>query len=184
MVLLDIKIKEVKNRYIKEVNKLYVSAFPKEERRPIKWLIDKRKKNIDFFVIADKKSGDFIGFSAMLTVENKTHILYFAIKENLRLKGFGSDSLKLIHDKHKGNIYLADIESVAVKCDNLEERKFRYNFYLKNGYIASGVCYQWQKVDYEIMAYNGTITESEYDAFWDKATIMINEYTENGKQSR
>ena len=41
----------------------------------------------------------------------------------------------------------------------------------KNGYAESGIEYRWRGVPYEILIKNGTITENEFDAFWDKRNL-------------
>lgn len=73
---------------------LYVRAFPANERTPICGLM--RHDGHDFVGFYDKDE-NFCGFASLLTYGGITHILYFAIDEQYREHGYGSEALKLMH---------------------------------------------------------------------------------------
>ena len=59
------------------------------------------------------------------------------------------------------------MEAENPSAPNNEQRLRRKAFYEKNGYTESGIEYVWRKVPYKILIKNGSITEDEFDAFWD-----------------
>ena len=60
-------------------------------------------------------------------------------------------------------------------CDNREQRRRRYHFYLRNGFRDTGVGRSFDGIDYTIMMMgDGTFTMQDYDniiaelrSFWD-----------------
>ena len=86
---------------------LYVRAFPANERTPICGLM--RHDGHDFVGFYDKDE-NFCGFASLLTYGGITHILYFAIDEQYREHGYGSEALKLMHTLYPKNRFIADLE--------------------------------------------------------------------------
>lgn len=143
---------------------LYHSAFPKEERLPIDALIGDYQENS---LIACYNENEFCGFYSTLTLGDITHILYLAISENQRGHGLGSAVLNLVSKHFSNNRIILDIEAEDKDAPNNDQRVRRKNFYSKNGYSESGIEYIWHGVPYKIMIKNGTITEQEFDDFWE-----------------
>ncbi len=158
--------KEISNHF-EDYNKfrhLYLAAFPRSERVPLKYLM-KHDTGCDLIACYDGET--FCGFYSTLTFGNITHILFLAIVEELRNHGYGSALLGLIAERYKGNRIILDMESDVPDAPNYEQRIRRKSFYEKNGYIESGIEYNWRGVPYKILIKNGSITEAEFDAFWD-----------------
>ena len=97
--------------YNKKVEKLYNSAFPKEERIPI-WLLKllARKNKAKFYGINDDKK--FIGLVYNVCYKDIILIYYFAIDEELRGQGYGSRVLEYIKQKYNKNRIVLSIEQV------------------------------------------------------------------------
>ena len=117
-------------KYIKE---LYHTAFPKYEQSPIsllnKWA---KKDNMNFTAYYDNEL--FCGITFTIELNNNIYILYIAVTENLRSKGYGTKILNYIKNYYNNNtIYLA-IEPLDKNADNYEQRLKRYAFYEKNGF--------------------------------------------------
>ena len=143
---------------------LYRKAFPRAERVPVKFLMN---KDIDATLIACYDGEIFCGFYSTLTFGDITHILFLAVDDTLRGHGYGSALLKLISSHYPQNRIILDIEAEDSAAPNNEQRIRRKAFYEKNGYGESGIEYRWRDVPYKILVKNGTITEREFDAFWD-----------------
>ena len=143
---------------------LYVRAFPANERTPICGLM--RHDGHDFVGFYDKDK-NFCGFASLLTYGDITHILYFAIDEKYREHGYGSEALKLMHTLYPKNRFIADLELDIPTAENEPQRHLRRAFYLRNGYTPSEVRYDWQGEQYEILVSSGTITNTEFENFWD-----------------
>ena len=146
-----------------KVKNLYRTAFPKEERVPIKNLLDTTQSEL--LAYYDRQT--FCGFCSLLSLGDITHILFFAISKSLRGKGYGSAILNQISKTHADQRIILDIEAVDPKAPNYAQRVRRKAFYLKNGYREADIRYRWHNVSYEILVKNGTICRREWAAFWD-----------------
>ena len=158
--------KEITNHFedYKKFKHLYLAAFPRSERVPLKYLM---KQDTGWDLIACYDGETFCGFYSTLTFGNITHILFLAIVEELRNHGYGSALLGLIAERYKGNRIILDMESDVPDAPNYEQRVRRKAFYEKNGYVESGIEYDWRGVSYKILIKNGDISEEEFDTFWD-----------------
>lgn len=143
---------------------LYRKAFPRKERVPIRFLMN---KDMDGTLNACYDAEIFCGFYSTLTFGNITHILFLAVDDTHRRCGYGSAILKLISHRYAQNRIILDIEAEDPTASNNEQRIRRKAFYEKNGYTESGIEYRWRGVPYKILIKNGTITEREFDDFWD-----------------
>ena len=111
---------------------LYMSAFPKEERLPW-WILrlNACRKGIDLTAFMD---GDvFCGFTASVTVEDLHFLLFFAIDEEKRGKGYGSAILQLLQKQYK--TVVLNVELLDPAAENYTQRKRRFAFYQKNGLV-------------------------------------------------
>ena len=110
---------------------LYFSAFPKEERIP--WLIlwqNTRRKDVAFTAYLDGQL--FCGFTIAVRLEDLYYVLYFAVDEALRGKGYGSQILGQLQAEY-GTLGL-NIEPLDPTAENYAQRQKRFAFYQKNGF--------------------------------------------------
>ena len=148
-----------------QVKALYESAFPANERIPIKHLLDNKIKR-EFWAFFD---GDlFCGFSNSITHRSITNIVYFAVVPELRSRGYGSKILQAIRKQHPDTRIVVDIEveEDSKNAEELERRNRRREFYTRNGFDASPVDYVWQGEHYRLLTAGGTVTEKEFRDFW------------------
>lgn len=161
-----------------QVKALYESAFPANERIPIKHLLDDKIKR-EFWAFFDKEDGasgsvedaatpTFCGFSNSITHGNITNIVYFAVEPKLRCHGYGSQILQAIREKHPDTRIVVDIEveENSKDAEELERRNRRREFYTRNGFDASPVDYVWQGEHYRLLSAGGPVTEKEFRDFW------------------
>jgi GNAT superfamily N-acetyltransferase len=159
-----------------QIESLYERAFPENERRPLAPLLQDTAGNGE--VIAFYDDTLFCGFACLLTYRDITHIIYFAIDDALRGKGYGSAALTAMRERKAGNRIIVDIEVEQMNASNNVQRKKRKDFYLRNGYVESGVKYNWRHEYYEILVCGGMLTKKDFHSFWK------NIYFKNGKLSR
>ena len=148
-----------------QVKALYESAFPANERIPIKHLLDDKIKR-EFWAFFD---GDlFCGFSNSITHGSITNIVYFAVVPELRSRGYGSKILQVIREQHPDTRIVVDIEveEDSKDAEELERRNRRRDFYLRNGFGSSPVDYVWQGEHYRLLTAGGIVTEKEFRNFW------------------
>ena len=148
-----------------QVKALYESAFPANERIPIKHLLDNKIKR-EFWAFFD---GDlFCGFSNSITHGSITNIVYFAVVPELRSRGYGSQILQAIRKQHPDTRIIVDIEveEDSKDAEELERRNRRREFYTRNGFDSSPVDYVWQGEHYRLLSAGGIVTEKEFRNFW------------------
>ena len=151
--------------HLPQVQALYESAFPANERIPMKQLLDDKIKR-EFWAFFDKDS--FCGFSNSISHGDITNIVYFAVEPELRCRGYGSQILQAIREKHPNSRIVVDIEveEDSKDAEELERRNRRREFYQRNGFDASPVDYVWQGEHYRLLSAGGPVTEKEFRDFW------------------
>ena len=162
-----------KSPWLPQVKALYESAFPANERIPIKHLLDDKIKR-EFWAFFNKDNGEnaaapkFCGFSNSITHGSITNIVYFAVIPELRSRGYGSQILQVIREQHPDTRIVVDIEveEDSKDAEELERRNRRRDFYLRNGFDSSPVDYVWQGEHYRLLTAGGTVTEKEFRDFW------------------
>ena len=119
----------------RRARELYLRAFPREERLP--WpimLLNARRSGIDLTAFLEGE--EFCGFTSAVTAGGLHFLLFFAVEEELRGKGYGSAILSTIKQAHH-NVVL-NVEPLVEDAPNPEERKKRFAFYGKNGFFDTG----------------------------------------------
>lgn len=133
---MNLEVKKVKlsNR---DVKKIYVDSFPKEERMSFTMMVFLTKiTHTDFMAFYDKDI--LCGFIYSATIKNMTFIMFFAVDKSIRSKGYGSKILEEMQRLYPNNKIVISIERCDVEAKNINDRIRRKNFYLKNGYIDTG----------------------------------------------
>ncbi len=147
------------------VNALYEQAFPANERIPLKYLLDTAHCR-EFLAFFDRDL--FVGFLNALTDSRLTNILYLAVPDELRGQGYGSQILKQMLERHPKQKIIVDVEIVSPQKPNFAERLRRKRFYMQNGFTETSVRYAWRGEDYELLVSNGTVSQKEFSAFWER----------------
>ena len=128
-----------------EIKRIYIESFPKSERFPF-WMLKNcaKEENVVFDVILDNDK--VIGMEYLINYDNITYLMYFAIDEKQRNKGYGSKVLKDLIEKYKTIIL-----SIERPRKNLENSKNRKIFYLRNGFNETNKFILDSRVEYEIL---------------------------------
>lgn len=168
-----------KSPWLPQVKALYESAFPANERIPIKHLLDDKIKREFWAFFDDDFRGNlsatktaatptFCGFSNSISHGDITNIVYFAVVPELRSRGYGSKILQAIRRQHPNTRIVVDIEveEDSKDAEELERRNRRREFYLRNGFGSSPVDYVWQGEHYRLLTAGGNVTEKEFRDFW------------------
>ena len=147
-----------------QIKKLYQTAFPENEQIPwhdLMRLID--QMHLDF--TAYYEGDELIGFTIVYPRPSFNWYWYFAVREELRGRGFGRQILSLLIEKYKGQFCVLDMESpYQDPCPNLEQRKRRHNFYLRNGFRDTNVYRSYSDITMTVMMMGpGTFTLQDWD---------------------
>ena len=115
----------------------------------------------------------FAGMTFLLTFEDITHILYLAVPQDLRDKGYGSAILQKIRELYQGQRIIADLELPEANIPNETQREKRVSFYEKNGYVFTDIVYRWENEEYRIMSSGGDVTFDEFRRFWQYFLVRL-----------
>ena len=144
-----------------EIRTLYESAFPECEKKPF-WLIRVKNKQGKADMWYLKEDGVFVGLAITMNHKNLVLLDYFAIDEKRRGNGIGSKALKALQTYYSGRQFFLEIESVYEESDNLEERKRRKEFYLKNDMTPMQIMVHLFGTNMEVLGYGCKINFEEY----------------------
>lgn len=136
-------------KYKDKIKKLYLSAFPNEERFPF-WIIEECSKEdkSDLYAVLDNNK--FIGMFYVVNCDNIYYLMYLAVEANLRNQNYGSKILIALKEKYK-NLFL----SIAIPIDEMTIK--RKNFYLRNGFYDTNQYYEDTGVWYEVLCTNNKL---------------------------
>lgn len=162
-----------KNADNKDLRNLYETAFPVEEQIPyddLRQLLSVMP--LDFKAYYDGET--FVGLTIVLKRDDYDWFWYFAVSADLRGKGYGQQILSALKSHYTDHSLIIDIESPEQICDNIEQRRRRYGFYLRNGFRDTHTAKSFEGIDYTILiSGDGVFSQTDYDnligelrAFW------------------
>lgn len=150
-----------------KIYRLYMSAFPKCERKPFSMILSMQKKGkTDLWYVVS--GGRFVGMGATINSNNLILLDYFAISKKCRGKGYGSKILKKLRDLYPGKGFFLEIEKVYENAENYRERHRRKQFYLNAGMKELGTDVKLFGVDMELLGYDCSLNFDEYREFYRK----------------
>ena len=147
-----------------KIKQLYETAFPEDEQIPWNDLMRLvGEMPLDFTAYYDGE--EFIGFTIVYPRKSFNWYWYFAVREELRGKGYGQQILTQLIEKYKGQTCVLDMESTTQICDNLEQRRKRQAFYIRNGFRDTNVYRTYNDITMTIMMRGeGTLASPSSDA--------------------
>ena len=117
----------------KDVSKIFLEAFPEDERPPLAiFLRSLKKKEITLLAFYDGES--FIGFAYLTIYQDICCLYFFAVSASYRHQGYGGQILEIIKQDYKNYVIMLCYEEVDSKYKNYEERVSRKAFYLSHGF--------------------------------------------------
>jgi GNAT superfamily N-acetyltransferase len=134
-----------------QAKKLLKTAFPKKEQTPVfLLLIGTLKKTIHFVAFYDNEN--FAGL--LYTIENDEYyfILYLAVNQEMRSKGYGGEILNYAYAQAGKRNIILNVERLDAAADNYEQRLKRVSFYEKNGICRTGYGFSSGGVEYSVLA--------------------------------
>ena len=120
-----------------DVKRIYFESFPKSERMPFPLMVAMSKLwNTDFLGFYEEDT--LCGFIYLAHNRKIVFVMFFAVDAALRSKGFGSAILQEIQKKYPTKKIIISIEPCDETAPDIEIRKKRTVFYLRNGYKETG----------------------------------------------
>lgn len=152
---------------LKNIESLYLSAFPKIERKPFDLILEKCNNRAMQIITIESDNRDFLGFVIMILHDDMVLIDYFAISPDSRGQNLGSTALKLLFERYKNKRFILEIENTEIECDNSEERRRRKAFYIKNGMTVMPFKVNLLGVEMEVLTHNCNVTFEEYFSIYE-----------------
>ena len=146
-------------RQMKMIKPLYLSAFPRNERKPF-WLIKKKVSEGKMKIMAIEEEG-FAGLAILMLYKDIVLLDYFAISPSRRDEGLGSEALKILRDMFSERRLFLEIELPdGGENDYIKER--RKAFYLRNGLVETGFKASVFGVPMEMLTFGSIISMDDY----------------------
>lgn len=153
------KIIKFKSKYYKQVNNIYKSSFPIEERYiSLNKMI--RNKETVLYCLIEKEM--VLGIIYLIFYKDMIFILYLAVSNEIRSKGYGSYLLEWCVTKYKDRKIYLNIEEVNENEDNYIIRKRRLDFYIKNNFFITNYISKEDKENFNILSNCEEINIDEY----------------------
>ena len=166
---MDLRVEHVtrKSKEKQKIKEIYTSSFLKKDRMPF-WLmlIMAKMRNTEFIAFHDKYT--LCGFVYMTTIENLTFVMFLAVDENIRSKGYGSRILDKIQSMHTDNKIIISIERCDEDAKDISQRIRRKKYYVNNGYVETGYLVELENKKQELLIKNGEFDEDEFCLFFKK----------------
>ena len=148
-----------------DVKRIYFESFPKSERMPFPLMVAMSKLwNTDFLGFYEEDT--LCGFIYLAHNRKIVFVMFFAVDAALRSKGFGSAILQEIQKKYPTKKIIISIEPCDETAPDIEIRKKRKVFYLRNGYKETGYMIKLAGVVQEIIIANGEFNKSQFKRFF------------------
>ena len=151
--------------FSRNVRQMYLRAFPSEERMPFPAMVAMSKLwHTDFLEFYD---GDTLcGFVYLAHNRKLVFIMFLAVDEVLRSKGYGSAILHEIQNRYPDKKIIVSIEPCDAAASDLALRARRKAFYSRNGYRETGYRMRLSGVEQEILICNGEFNKKEFRLFF------------------
>lgn len=162
---MNLTVEPVKGKNRRKVKEIYTASFLKEDRMPF-WLMRAlaKTKNTDFLTFYD---GDILcGFVYMAAVKDLVFIMFFAVDETHRSKGYGGKILEKVQSIYPDRKLIISIERCDEPAENMEQRLRRKRFYLRNGYVETKYLLEMGHEAQEILIKNGTFQAEDFFSFF------------------
>ncbi|PWL40968.1 MAG: hypothetical protein DBY45_10815 [Clostridiales bacterium] len=164
--MMDLRAKKAAKRENKQkIKAIYHASFSREDRMPF-WMMMAMSHlwNTEFLAFYD---GDTLcGFVYLATVRKLSFIMFLAVEETLRSKGYGGAILQKVQAMHPDSKVIVSIEPCGEIAKDLAQRIRRKNFYLRNGYAETGYYIKLGGKTQELLVRNGTFSKREFSLFF------------------
>lgn len=164
------KLVKTKNpKHLLNIYRLYLKAFPKNERKPFLFILLKQWRGTTEVLSIKNNKGEFLGLAITALHNDLVLIAYFAVSYTQRGGGIGSKALQLLKERYSNKKIFLEIENTEISnVPNLEERIKRKNFYLKNDMKEMPFIVSFFGTEMEVLTYNFPITFEEYHSVYKK----------------
>lgn len=187
-------VKLNKEQVIEVYQKHMLHDFPSSELKPLKLILRGMDKG-NYECLGLMQTDTLLGYAVFVRLHNDYLFDYLAIVEEYRNQKYGSAFLKAIAEYYaEADSVIGEVEDPeCAKNDNLrmlQER--RYQFYLRNGYVDTGVRVKLfgvdfcviklaksncdNKVDFQVMSNDGGKSNQQENHIQDIEKLYLSHY--------
>lgn len=158
-------ISEGEKKWRQEIQALYLRAFPACERKDFGELEQKAAvRQVD--IIAFERDGCFCGLAISVRYKDIVLLDYFAMSEECRGQGCGSQALALLCQHYQDRRFILEVESTRQRASNALQRKKRKTFYRRNGWSELGMLVFIFETEMEVLGYQCRLSFTEYQELY------------------
>lgn len=155
-----------------QLYRLYMTAFPASERKPVFMILRMYKKGTtDIWCL--EKEGKFVGLGITINGPDLILLDYFAISAANRSHGIGSAALPVLMEHYRDKGFFLEIESTMEEAPNRQQRLRRKAFYLSCGLRELGAKACLFGVNMELL---GVRCRLDYDGYKDFYRTNYNQW--------
>lgn len=155
-----------------KIKKMMKKLFPEHERMNIGELIlGSLTSMVDYFGYYDEEN-ELCGFSYVIFTDQMAFILFLAVDDSVQSKGYGSEILNTILQKHDGKTVVLHCEPEDPGAENAQQRSRRINWYKKFGFTVTE--YEYEELEgykYAVMSRPASFSEDEYFKLFKKSSF-------------
>ncbi len=148
-----------------QIQKIYQYSFPKVERKPFEMILQKHEEGMAD-ILGLKDGAVLCGMAATMRFEDKVLLDYLAVDRDMRGRGYGTIALKRLQEMFRDKQIILEIETVKEETPQIEMRRARKHFYLKNGLKEAGIYADVYSAKYEILSFSGEVDYEAYSAIY------------------
>ena len=161
---MELTVKKVKLNS-RDIRKIYCDAFPKKDRMAFPLMIAMSKLwNTEFLSFYDGDTA--VGMIYLAKNHGLVFIMFLAVDEKIRSKGYGSKILRYIRNRYASRKIIVSIEPCEEAAPDLDVRKKRKQFYLRNGYSETGYRMKLNGTEQEILISGNEFRKAEFLLFF------------------
>jgi len=144
-----------------QLYRLYMTAFPASERKPVSMILKMYKKGVtDIWCL--ERDGKFMGLAITINGPHLILLDYFAVSAAHRSEGIGSAALTVLMEHYRDKGFFLEIESTTEDAPNQAQRLRRKAFYLSCGLRELGAKACLFGVNMELL---GVRCQLDYDGY-------------------
>lgn len=148
----------------KDAQVLCKTAFPPEEQMPFFLLVLKSCRSDNHFT-AYYDDDTFAGISYCIELADTVYVLYLAVNDQIRSRGYGSAILSTIKERYAGKTLMLEIETLSQSdAENMAQRQARFSFYERNGFKPTNLREEDNAVIYDILKCGRDISVEDMQA--------------------
>lgn len=154
--------KAIRKDQKERIRKLYLEAFPEEERKPFELMVNKSEEGQVELLSIESDSGSFLGMAIMVQDRDLALLDYFAISPECREGGTGGAALQMLKKRYADQRFFVEIESTLKVSAEEDMRIRRKHFYLRNGMCVQPLLVNFFGIEMEILSADCPIGYEEY----------------------